>query len=522
MAKITKIKLKDGTIADIGGGTEVVANPTDEATEGLTKIKVGDTTYNISQGGDSDAKTYYSNEELSIDFTSEPVEGMNNTINAIFNDLSINLEEIAGIIGANFRIDICGKLTAMEQEMYIVNVFNALYGYGMTGQMYSGLMGYMEPSKLMVSACEITPGGGSSGSSGSSDGEEKLTYLRGGTLSDNVAFPNNNDPVDDTNYWGSVLGNHFDELFNGQYAGVEGYNYRFTILGVTQRFNSGIGQMVGILAEKVAGGYGKLYFCTADFTDSTSEIRLHGNRINKESPNKEFIWFNKPKIRLADKVEDNNLFFPDDSDGGVDVMITSPRNMNVKGIKQKTFGTNKGNARAICKIMRTMSIGGEIKSLNNIGLLLQAIFTNNNNKFTLQTIDKSSNKNDLFPSYQHGIQNCGDKVNVYNGGSVTLDNGVGDDDTKKSVWCSCFSASTWDKLSHDTKTYLYKKDDQYNKKLWYAKLAVKFVRYYSENEDGSWSGTMANSWLELILCLDNYYTTDGSYNLWVIVNPRRF
>lgn len=49
-----------------GGGTEVVANPTGEATEELTKLQVGSSVYSIPTGG-SGGGTYLYKHELTID-----------------------------------------------------------------------------------------------------------------------------------------------------------------------------------------------------------------------------------------------------------------------------------------------------------------------------------------------------------------------------------------------------------------------------------------------------------------------
>lgn len=51
--KFTQIEMPDGSIYDISGGTEVVANPDTDATDSLTKITIGDITYDISGGGGS-------------------------------------------------------------------------------------------------------------------------------------------------------------------------------------------------------------------------------------------------------------------------------------------------------------------------------------------------------------------------------------------------------------------------------------------------------------------------------------
>lgn len=58
---------------DVAGGTNVVANPTAEGTETLTKLTVGDTTYNIPSGGGS-GPTYSAGTHITID--------SNNKINA--------------------------------------------------------------------------------------------------------------------------------------------------------------------------------------------------------------------------------------------------------------------------------------------------------------------------------------------------------------------------------------------------------------------------------------------------------
>lgn len=59
--------------ATSGGGTNVVANPTAAGTDTLTKLTVGDTTYNIPSGGDS-GPTYSTGTHITID--------PNNAINA--------------------------------------------------------------------------------------------------------------------------------------------------------------------------------------------------------------------------------------------------------------------------------------------------------------------------------------------------------------------------------------------------------------------------------------------------------
>lgn len=58
---------------DVAGGTNVVANPTAEGTETLTKLTVGDTTYNIPSGGGG-GPTYSAGTHITID--------SNNKINA--------------------------------------------------------------------------------------------------------------------------------------------------------------------------------------------------------------------------------------------------------------------------------------------------------------------------------------------------------------------------------------------------------------------------------------------------------
>ena len=59
--------------APSGGGTKVVANPTAAGTDTLTKLTVGDTTYNIPSGGGS-GPTYSAGNHITID--------PNNAINA--------------------------------------------------------------------------------------------------------------------------------------------------------------------------------------------------------------------------------------------------------------------------------------------------------------------------------------------------------------------------------------------------------------------------------------------------------
>lgn len=59
--------------ASSGGGTNVVANPTAAGTDTLTKLTVGDTTYNIPSGGGS-GPTYSAGNHITID--------PNNAINA--------------------------------------------------------------------------------------------------------------------------------------------------------------------------------------------------------------------------------------------------------------------------------------------------------------------------------------------------------------------------------------------------------------------------------------------------------
>ena len=62
---LTRLKA-DGTVYNLGGGTEVEANPSETATDDLTTIKIGNTVYDIPSGGSGGMvmmSDYYSEEE---------------------------------------------------------------------------------------------------------------------------------------------------------------------------------------------------------------------------------------------------------------------------------------------------------------------------------------------------------------------------------------------------------------------------------------------------------------------------
>lgn len=221
---------------------------------------------------------------------------------------------------------------------------------------------------------------------------------------------------------------------------------------------------------------------------------------------KEFIRF--PSRFILDNLSEASgtaaFMFNDDvsDDEEIAVIVTCPKNNKVKGVRQKSFRTNKGNTLALLKFTKSQ--------VNIISDLLHLIFAGQDINFVpwKQTSDNSNEKY----VFKH------DQTMLFFHAN-NLDAAFYDHDKTRAI----FGDTNYNNLSKTVIYYLMKQD--FGMDNYYAKLAIKFVRNYKEttksNGAKKWEGNMANSWLEVTLCFDTLLS-GGDFGVFCKVKPRRY